>query len=224
MSQEGSIFVPPPPKVGTNLRHPLPQLLKDSYMPRCYAGLSPSCACTGFLRLVDFSPIGAAPQVLPFRVRQQFSQSRCVSPLLTMSNRVYLLFLQCGLKPLSTLRYHLKSHHLCLRRRRFSIHIYAKNSDVAKYAIGPLFLRLKVYSPHCTLKVLNTFPFGSRPPLIQMSAPASEGNFVRNIISILLHRVILRVRLYEVIWKSSIFRCAPIMRRTTQGCTMRSLS
>ena len=45
----------------------------------------------------------------------------------------------------------------------------------------------------------NTIFFGSRPPLIQMSAPVHKRLLVRNVLSILSHRVISRARLYEVI-------------------------
>ena len=41
--------------------------------------------------------------------------------------------------------------------------------------------------------------FGSHPPLIYMSVLAHKINLVRNIISILSHRVISRARLYEAV-------------------------
>ena len=55
--------------------------------------------------------------------------------------------------------------------------------------------------PLCT--ALSRFPktirFGSRPPLIQRSVPAHKSLLVRNVVSMLSHRVISRARLYEVI-------------------------
>ena len=38
----------------------------------------------------------------------------------------------------------------------------------------------------------NTIRFGSRPPLIRMSVPAHKSSFVRNVVSMLSHRVISR--------------------------------
>ena len=57
----------------------------------------------------------------------------------------------------------------------------------------------------------NTIRFGSRPPLIRMNALAHESLLVRNGGSMLLHRVISRARLYEVIRWSGLLRCAPMM-------------
>ena len=45
----------------------------------------------------------------------------------------------------------------------------------------------------------NMIRFGSRPPLIRRSVPAHKSIFVRNVVSMLSHRVISRARLYEVI-------------------------
>ena len=45
----------------------------------------------------------------------------------------------------------------------------------------------------------NTICFGGRPPLIRMSAPAHKHLLVRNVVSMLSHRIISRARLYEVI-------------------------
>ena len=70
----------------------------------------------------------------------------------------------------------------------------------------------------------NTIRFGSHPPLIQMSIPAHKSLLVLNVVSMLSHRVISRVRLYEVIRWSSLLRCAPIVRSKTRWCAMRSLA
>ena len=70
----------------------------------------------------------------------------------------------------------------------------------------------------------NTIRFGSRPPLIRMSAPSHKSILVRNVVSMLSHRVTSRARLYEVIRWSGLLRCAPMMRSKTRWCTVRSLA
>ena len=70
----------------------------------------------------------------------------------------------------------------------------------------------------------NTIRFGSRPPLIRMSAPAHKSLLVRNVVSMLSDRIISRARLYEVIRWSDLLRCVPMMRRKTQWCTVQSLA
>ena len=51
----------------------------------------------------------------------------------------------------------------------------------------------------------NTTRFGSRPPLIRMSAPAHKSLLVRNVVSMLSQRLISRARLYEVIrWSNTV--------------------
>ena len=70
----------------------------------------------------------------------------------------------------------------------------------------------------------NTIHFGSRRPLIRMSAPAHKSLLVRNVVSMLSHRVISRIRLYEVIRWSALLRCAPMMRIKIRWPTLRSLA
>ena len=55
----------------------------------------------------------------------------------------------------------------------------------------------------------KTIRFGSRPPLIWMSAPAHKSLLVRNVVSMLSHRVISRAR---VIRWSGLWRCVSMMR------------
>ena len=62
----------------------------------------------------------------------------------------------------------------------------------------------------------NTIHFGSRPPLIRMSVPAHKSLLVRNVISMLSHRIISRARLYEVIRWSGLLRCVPMIRSKTR--------
>ena len=63
--------------------------------------------------------------------------------------------------------------------------------------------------------------FGSRPPLIRMSVPSHKSFLVRNVVSMLSHRVISRARLYEVIRWSGLLRCVLMMRSKTRWCTVR---
>ena len=70
----------------------------------------------------------------------------------------------------------------------------------------------------------NMIYFGNRPPLIRMSVPAHKSLLVRNVVSMLSHRVIPRARLYEVIRWSGYLRCAPMMQSKTRWCTVRSLT
>ena len=70
----------------------------------------------------------------------------------------------------------------------------------------------------------NTIHFGSHSPLIRTSAPAHKSLLVRNVVSMISHRAISRIRLYEVIRWSDLLCCAPIMRSKARWCTMRSLA
>ena len=94
-------------------------------------------------------------KILRFRVRQQLSQSLCLSVLLAMSSRVNLFFPPRGHEPPPTLRDRL-SPHLSLQRRRFSTPRYAKRPDVAPNAIGPLFLLPTPSSMHCAPQIFRT--------------------------------------------------------------------
>ena len=54
-------------------------------------------------------------------------------------------------------------------------------------------------------KFPKTIRFGSRPPLIRRSVPAHKSLLVRNVVSMLSHRVISRARLYEGIrWSGAV--------------------
>ena len=90
----------------------------------------------------------------------------------------------------------------------------------------PLYTHL-VHSSSFPPRPLRTAPsrypnktrFGNRPPLIWMSVPAHNGVLVPNVVSMLLHRVISRARLYEVIRWSGLLRRAPPMRSKIRWCT-----
>ena len=114
--------------------------------------------------------IGVASQVLRFRVRQQLSQSGCLSLLLAMSSRVNLFFPPLDHKPPPTDRDRLNPH-LCLRRSRFPMPRYAKRPEVALCAIGLFLLLPTPSSPYCILKVSEHIRFGNRPPLIWIRTP-----------------------------------------------------
>ena len=87
-----------------------------------------------------------------------------------------------------------------------------------------------IYTPRPLRTALSRFPntirFGSRPPLIRISAPAHKSLIVRNVVSMFSHRVISRARLYEVTRSSGLLlRCAPMMRSNkTRWCTVPSLA
>ena len=51
--------------------------------------------------------------------------------------------------------------------------------------------------------------------------PAHKSLLVRNVVSMLSHRVISRARLYEVIRWSGLLHCAPMMRSKTRWCGVR---
>ena len=53
-------------------------------------------------------------------------------------------------------------------------------------------------------RVPNTIRFGSHPPLIPISVPTHKRLFVRNVFSMISHRVISKARLYEVIRWSAL--------------------
>ena len=62
----------------------------------------------------------------------------------------------------------------------------------------------------------STIGFGSRPPLTRMSVPAHKIFLVRNVVSMLSHRVISRARLYEVIRWPGLLRYASMIRSKTR--------
>ena len=140
-----------------------------------------------------------------------------------MSSRVFLFFPPRGHEPPPTPRDRINPP-LSLYRRRFPILRYAKCSDIALYAIDPLFHLPTPSSPHCTLKVSEIIRFGNRVLLIRMSVPAHKSLLVRNIVSMLSHRVISRAWLKQVIRWCGLLRCAPMMRSKTRWCTVRSLA
>ena len=135
-----------------------------------------------------------------------------------MSSRLYLFFPPHGHEPPSTLRDRLTLHR-SLQRRCFPTPLYAKRPDITLYAIGPLFL-LPTHPPLRTAPSRlfpNTIRLGSRQSLIRISTPAHKSLFVRNVVSMLSHRVFSsRARLYEVIRWSGLWRWAPIMRSKTR--------
>ena len=140
--------------------------------------------------------IGVASKVLRFRVRYQFSQSRCLSLILAMSSRVYLLFPPRG-------------HDL--RPPSVTVSIYASASNAIVFqslAMRNAWVSLCTQSvpsfsfpPYPLRTASSRFPnticfFGKCPPLIRMSTPDHKRPFVTNVISMLAHPVISRVRLY----------------------------
>ena len=142
---------------------------------------------------------------LCFRVRYQLSQSRCLSLLLilililAMSSRVYLShFLHAAV-------------NLCPPSVTVSNHTSASNVVAFKsLAVPNVRMSLCMQSVHsfsfpprplrnAPSRFPNTIRFGSRPPLIRMSATVHTSLLVRNVVRMLSYWVISRARLYEVI-------------------------
>ena len=89
--------------------------------------------------------------------------------------------------------------HLCLQCRCFTIPRYAN----AQMLLCTPSVHSFFFPPSPLRSVPSRFPnmicFGTRPPLTQMIAPAHKKPlFVRNVVSMLSHRIISRTRLYEV--------------------------
>ena len=162
-------------------------------------------------------------KILHSRLRLQVSQSRCLSLLLAMSSRVYLFFPPRGHEPPPTLR-DLSTHTSAFNAVTFqppampNARMSLWTQSVHSFSFPPRPLRA------APSRFLKTIRFGSRPPLIRRSVPAHKSLLVRNVVSMLLHRVISRARLYEVIPWSGLLRCAPIIRSKTWWCTVRSLA
>ena len=123
------------------------------YACRRYAGgLGPSRVRTRIPTTRRLGQWVSLRKTLNFRVRLQPSQSRCLSILLAMSDRVFLFFPPRGHEPPPSLRDPLNPD-LSFLRHRFPIPRYAKRPDVALYTVGPLFLLPTPFSPHCAPKV-----------------------------------------------------------------------
>ena len=117
-----------------------------------------------------------------------------------------------------------------------STHTSAFNADAFQFPTMPnAQISLWTQSVHCfsfpprplrtaPSRFARTIRFGSRPPLIRRSVPAHKSLLTRNVVSMLLRRVMSRARLYEVIRWSGLLRCAPIIRSNTRWCTVRSLA
>ena len=72
-------------------------------------------------------------------------------------------------------------------------------------------------SPLGTLKVSEHKPLRQPPAAHSDELPAHQKSFlVRNVVSMLSHRVISSARLYEVIRWSGLWPCVPIMRSKTR--------
>ena len=108
-------------------RNPSPTLLVGEnkikitcliYMPRRYPGLGPSRVRTRICSTRRLGQWVSLRKILCFRVRLQFSRSRCLSLFLAMSSCAYLFFPSRAHEPPPTLRDRINPH-LSLQRRRW---------------------------------------------------------------------------------------------------------
>ena len=142
-----------------------------------------------------------------------------------MSSRVYLLFPPRGHEPPPPLRDRLNPWHTS------ASNAVAFQSPALSNARMPLCMQ-SIYSfsfPPRPLRTApsrfsNTIRFGSHSSLVRMNAPAHKSLLVRNVVSMLSHRVISRARLYDVIRWSGLLRCASMMQSNTRWCTVWSLA
>ena len=191
-------------------------------MPWRYAGLGPSRVCTRIpstRRLGQWVSLRNYASVcdnnFPSLVASLFSW-RCLA-----ASTSYFLHAAMNLRPLSVTA----STHTS------AFNAVAFHSPVMPNArMSPCTQSVDSFSfPHRPLRTAplrfpNMIRFGSRPPFVRMSVPAHKSLLVRNVVSMLSHRVISRAQLYEVILWSGLLRCAPMMRSKTRWCTVRSLA
>ena len=218
------VSVPPP----TQLIRKKKKITQRIYMSRRYAGwryagLGPSRVRTRIPSTRRLGQWVSLRKILRFRVRSQLSQSRCLSLLLAMSGRVFLFFPPRGhdLRPPSVTA---STHTSVFNAIAFqspampNARMSLCTQSVHSFSFPPRPLRT------APSRLPNMIRFGNRPPLIRMSVPAHKSLLVRNVVSMLSHRVISRARLYEVIPWSGLLRCTPMIRSKTRWCTVRSLA
>ena len=125
-----------------------------------------------------------------------------------MSSRVYLFFPLRGHEPPPTLRDGLNPHPVAFQSPALpNARMSHCTQSVHSFSFPPRPLRT------APSRFPNTTRFGSRPPLIRISAPprpqrSSRAQRCLNALA----PVISRARLHEVIRKPSLLRCAPMMR------------
>ena len=156
-------------------------------------------------------------------VCEKFSQFRCHSVLLAMSNRVRAFFPSRGYKPPPTLPDRLNLH-LSFQGRRFSTPYYDKCPDVAMYTIGPLLLFHNLSSAHCTLKVSEHSSLRAPPAAhsYEWSHPETPSCVQRCLNA--LTPSYLWAWLNDVIRWSGVLRCASMIQSKTRWGTVRSLA
>ena len=143
-------------------------------------------------------------KIVRFRVRLQLSQSRCLSLLPAMSGRVFQS--RCPPSVNASAFNAIVFQSPVMPNARMSL----CTQSVHSFSFPPRPLRT------APSRFPNMIRFGNRPPLIRRSVPAHKSLLVRNVVSMLSHRVISRARLYEVIRWSGLLRCAPMMRSKTR--------
>ena len=193
--------------------------MSKRYASRRYAGgLGPSRVRTRIPTTRRLGQWVSLRKILRFRVGLQLSQSRCLV--------ASLFSWRClAASPSSSL-------HAAMNLRppsvTASIQTSAFNAIVFQSPVMPnarmSLCTQSVHSFSFPTRPLRTAPsrfpnmsrFDNRPPLIRRSVPAHKGLLVRNVVSMLSHRVISSAQLYEVIRWSGVLRCAPMMRSKTR--------
>ena len=165
---------------------------------------------------------GVVSQILRFGLRLQLSQSRCLSLLLAQSTRVYPLIYST--RPYTSAHLPRLSQTTPLPPMpSFPFRRYAKRPDVALYAIGRFFLLHTPSSPHCTLKVSEHDSIWQPPVAHSDKRLRPRSLLVRIVVSMIVHLVISKARLYKFTQWSGLLRGDPIMQSKTRWCMVRSL-
>ena len=187
--------------------------MRRIHMSRRYAsrrhaagGLGPSRVRTRIPTTRRLGQWVSLRKILRFRVWLQLSQSRCLSLLLAMSGRAFLFFPPRGHEPPPTLRDRLNQTSAfnaivfqspVMPNARMSLCTQSVHSS---FSFPPRPLRT------APSRFPNMIRFGNRPPLIRgRSVPAHKSLLVRNVVSMLSHRVISRARLYDPVFMKYLY-------------------
>ena len=160
-------------------------------------------------------------KILRFRVRLQLSQSRCLSLLLAMYGRVSSSSLHAAMN--------LRPPSVTTSTQTSAFNAIVFQSPVmpnARMSLCTQSVHSFSFPPRPLRSAPSRFPnmirFGNRPPLIRRSVPAHKSLLVRNVVSMLSHRVKgTVVRGHPVVWSLAL---RPDDASKTRWCTVRSLA